>query len=398
MATSSAKGFQDELQTYLEQNNIKNLFVTLVEAILLHKPDVPVKFIVEYLKEQFPTELGDVFSSTIRRKLSDQVNIEAAEISDQSDDSSDSESDSDGEELPPPITGNQRRRASICAEKLCPTKVDNEIKKIPKSQEEIDQIRAILEKCVLFEHLDEVQIHTVQEAMFPVEKNDEDVIIKQGDDGDNFYVIENGCIDVYIESKEGSKLVNSYTNGDSFGELAIMYNAPRAATCVATNGPVKLWALDRVSFKLILMKTAMAKRQTYKGFLQKVPILSQLTEHEILTIVDALHDESFEGNTEICSEGENGDRFYIIKEGSVVCTKRLDDDGGQNEVARLTSGAYFGEIALLTSKKRQATVTSLSPLKCVSLDRNTFKRVMGPLQEILMRNIDEYNQFQASKI
>ncbi len=273
--------------------------------------------------------------------------IQAAEISDQSDDdSSDSESDGEGEELPPPITSKQKRRTSICAEKLCPTKADSEIKKIPKSQEELDQIRGILEKCVLFEHLDEDQIETVQGAMFPVEKDDEDVIIKQGDDGDNFYVIESGCIDVYIESEEGSKLVNSYTNGDSFGELAIMYNAPRAATCVATNGPVKLWALDRVSFKLILMKSAMTKRQTYKGFLEKVPILSQLTEHEILTIADALHEESFEENTEICAEGENGDRFYIIKEGTVICTKSLNDSGQEGEVARLTSGAYFGEVSL----------------------------------------------------
>lgn len=56
------------------------------------------------------------------------------------------------------------------------------------------------------------------------------------------------------------------------------------------------------------------------------------------------------------------------------------------------------QIALLTSKKRQATVISIEPLQCVSLDRKTFKRVMGPMEEILMRNIDEYNQFQASKI
>lgn len=244
-----------------------------------------------------------------------------------------------------------RRRASICAEKLCPTKVDSEVKIIPKSEEELAQIKVILEKCVLFEHLDDIQLKTVQDAMSPVEKDDKDVIIKQGDDGDNFYVIESGCIDVYIASKEGPKLVNSYSDGDSFGELAIMYNAPRAATCVATNGPVKLWALDRASFKLILMKTAIDKRNQYRSFLQKVPILSQLTEHEILTIVDALHEESFEANTEICTEGQSGDRFYIIKEGSVVCTKIVGDNESKQEVARLASGAYFGEVSFVHSLK-----------------------------------------------
>lgn len=276
--------------------------------------------------------------------------LEATEISDDdSDNSSESESDTEVEALPPPTANKQpRRRASICAEKMCPTKADDEeVKSIPKSDEELAQIRKILEKCVLFEHLDEVQMESVQGAMFPVEKDENDVIIKQGDDGDNFYVIESGNVNVYIESSDGSKLVNSYSNGDSFGELAIMYNAPRAATCVATNGSVKLWALDRSSFKLILMKTAINKRNQYRSFLEKVPILSQLTSHEIMTIADVLHEETFPENTEICSEGQSGDRFYIIKEGSVVCTKTVTSNAASKveEVARLSSGAYFGEVS-----------------------------------------------------
>ena len=270
--------------------------------------------------------------------------METATLSDQSDDTSESESDEDN--IPPPASiSKPKRRASICAEKLCPTKVNDDFKNVPKSDKELIQIRKILEKCVLFEHLDEVQMKTVQDAMFPVEKQDKDVIIKQGDDGDNFYVIESGSIDVFIESKEGSKLVNSYNNGDSFGELAIMYNAPRAATCIAKNGPVKLWALDRASFKVILMKTAIDKRNQYRSFIQKVPILSQLTDNERLIIVDALHEEVFDANDEICREGENGERFYIIKEGCVVCTKLLGNDGDEEEVARLASGAYFGEVS-----------------------------------------------------
>lgn len=277
-----------------------------------------------------------------------QIEQETEDLSDEdSDDNSDSDSDNE-EEHPPLINkAKPRRRASICAEKLCPSKAHEEVKKIPKSEEEFEQIRNILfNKCVLFEHLDEVQIRNVQDAMFLVEKDEGDVIIKQGDDGDNFYVIESGYIDVFIESKEGSQLVASYSKGDSFGELAIMYNASRAATCVVTKESVKLWALDRVSFKLILMKTAISKRNQYKSFLQKIPILSEMKEHEILTITDALHEESFSPNSVIFREGEDGDRFYIIKEGTVTCTKLLRAGGSEEEVAHLTNGAYFGEVSL----------------------------------------------------
>ena len=52
----------------------------------------------------------------------------------------------------------------------------------------------------------------------------------------------------------------------------------------------------------------------------------------------------------------------------------------------------------MTSKTRQATVTSLGHLKCLKLERKTFQRVMGPLVNFLMRNMDEYVKIQAANI
>jgi cAMP-dependent protein kinase regulator len=204
---------------------------------------------------------------------------------------SDSDSDESDEEEHEPRTPRLKttRRASVCAEKLCVDKIGLEVvKKVAKTEEELEKIHTILKKCVLFEQLDESQLQKVKDAMFPVIKEEEDVIIKQGDDGDNFYIIECGNVDVFIDGSGDNlpALVNSYNDRDSFGELAIMYNAPRAATCIAKGGQVKLWALDRVSFKVILMKTAISKRIQYKSFLKEVPILSELDEHEILAIAE----------------------------------------------------------------------------------------------------------------
>jgi cAMP-binding proteins - catabolite gene activator and regulatory subunit of cAMP-dependent protein kinases len=285
-----------------------------------------------------------------------------------------------GEHLPS-LVDRPKRRASICAEKLCVDKIGTEsVKKIPKTDEEISKIQDILKRCVLFEHLDEDQLNTVKDAMFPVVKGDEEIIIEQGQDGDNFYIIEQGMVEVYIasDSDQQRSLVASYNDGDFFGELAIMYNAPRAATCIAKGGPVKLWALDRASFKVILMKDAISKRNQYTSFLKEVPILSNLTEYEILTIADALHEESFHDGEVIFEQGGEGEKFYIVKEGSVLCKKTLDD-GEAKEVAHLQSGGYFGEVALLTRNERQATVAASGPTKCLSLDRKTFRRVMKSL-------------------
>lgn len=183
----------------------------------------------------------------------------------------------------------------------------------------------------------------------------------------------------------------------SFGELALMYNAPRAATVKAVEKS-KAWALDRQTFKYIIMETTLKKREAHKGFIERVPLLESLSEYERLTVADALKTETFSDGEVIITQGDDGNLFYIIEEGTAVCTKQLSPADPPTEMGVLTCGAYFGEIALLTTRPRQATVTAKGTVKCLTLDRKTFKRVMGPLEDILKRNIDKYNSVIANNI
>ena len=56
-------------------------------------------------------------------------------------------------------------------------------------------------------------------------------------------------------------------------------------------------------------------------------------------------------------------------------------------------GDYFGELALLKNEPRAANVIAATKLKVVSLDRNSFKRLLGPLDDILKRNMDAYQNY-----
>lgn len=69
----------------------------------------------------------------------------------------------------------------------------------------------------------------------------------------------------------------------------------------------------RVLPQIILQTTTSARRTQHKSFLERVPILEQLTEYEILTIADALVEDSYEDGDVVCTQGEVGDAFYIIK-------------------------------------------------------------------------------------
>ena len=60
---------------------------------------------------------------------------------------------------------------------------------------------------------------------------------------------------------------------------------------------------------------------------------------------------------------------------------------------KYSQGDYFGELALLKSGVREANVVAKTQLKVASIDRDSFKRLLGPLDQILKRNMETYTQF-----
>uniref|UniRef100_M4BEG1 cAMP-dependent protein kinase regulatory subunit n=1 Tax=Hyaloperonospora arabidopsidis (strain Emoy2) TaxID=559515 RepID=M4BEG1_HYAAE len=394
---TDAEVVQQELQDYLQKKGINTLFMNLVESLLLAKPENPIRHIVQYLCTTYPDETQS--RSKLGRMEDDPtLSCQLHYHSDESDSDDDDESGDDVGEIvaiaPPLRFLAKGRRTSVSAEPIDPLSVRQFERVVhPKSQEEMDGISCMVAENILFKSLDEKQHQIVLDAMFPKEFAPGDTIIKQGDDGDNFYILESGVCEVY---KDGD-LVQTCTEAMSFGELALMYNAPRAATVKAVQHS-KAWALDRQTFKFIIMETTLQKREAHKGFIERVPLLESLSEYERLTVADALKTETFNDGEVIITQGDDGNLFYIIEEGVAVCTKQLSPGEPAVEMGHLTSGAYFGEIALLTTRPRQATVTARGKVKCLTLDRKTFKRVMGPLEDILKRNIDKYNSIIANDI
>lgn len=107
--------------------------------------------------------------------------------------------------------------------------------------------------------------------------------------------------------------------GGSFGELALIYGTPRAATVKASSSSdVKLWGIDRDSYRRILMGSTIRKRKMYEEFLSKVSILENLDKWERLTVADALEAVSFEDEEVVVRQGESGNDFFIIVEGTAI--------------------------------------------------------------------------------
>ncbi|KAI4137615.1 MAG: hypothetical protein LQ341_005066 [Variospora aurantia] len=297
-----------------------------------------------------------------------------------------------------PSNYSMARRTSVSAESLNPSAADDNWKPPyhAKSAEQLERLKASVSSNFLFSHLPEESSSLVLGALVEKPIPAKDIkIITQGDAGDYFYVVEKGTFDIYINTTGtiepgpqgmGNK-VNSIGPGGSFGELALMYNAPRAATVISTEANSTLWALDRVTFRRILMDSAFQRRRMYESFLEEVPLLSSLTLYERSKIADALETQKFTDGQTIIQEGDKGEAFFMVEQGEAEVYKK---DAGEQAIKLYKKGDYFGELALLDDKPRAASVKAKGECKVATLGKDGFQRLLGPVEGIMRRN--DYSQ------
>jgi cAMP-dependent protein kinase regulator len=254
------------------------------------------------------------------------------------------------------------------------------------------------------------------------------IVIRQGDQGDFFYVVESGTLDVYIKvdaesaapgpagrgsvgsiystDSEGPATTHigntvvpgtnlsstlgerkvSYGPSDAFGELSLLYLTPRAASIVSTS-PCLLWALDRVTFRSILMETNSRKKLQLEKFLRDVHLFDTLDSTSISKLADALEFRDYNYGDRIIRQGERGTEFFIIIDGSVSVIKQRDATAKEEACGTLVTGEYFGELALLNGSARAATIVALASssstgsgkVKVAVLSEQAFKRLVGSL-------------------
>ncbi|XP_019959892.1 cAMP-dependent protein kinase type I-alpha regulatory subunit isoform X2 [Paralichthys olivaceus] len=379
MASSNTSSEEEqslrECEQYVQKHNIQQLLKDCIIQLCTARPERPMAFLRDYFERLEKEEAKQMASQQ----------------------KSSSWSDSREDEVSPPmnpVVRRRSRRGAISAEVYTEEDAASYVRKvIPKDYKSMASLSKAMERNVLFAHLDDNERSDIFDAMFSVNYIAGETVILQGDEGDNFYVVDQGEMDVYVNSE----LVTSISEGGSFGELALIYGTPRAAT-VRAKSNVKLWAIDRDSYRRILMGSTLRKRKMYEEFLSKVSILESLDKWERLTVADALEKVQFVDGQKIVVQGEPGDEFFIILEGTAAVLQRRSVDEEFVEVGRLGPSDYFGEIALLMNRPRAATVVACGPLKCVKLDRPRFERVLGPCSDILKRSIEQYNSFVSLSV
>lgn len=220
------------------------------------------------------------------------------------------------------------------------------------------------------------------------------VITQGSDQADYFYIVKEGSFEIFVSKppdegqspqdvmKSQGEMVGTITQGGSFGELALIYFAPRAATVKASTASI-LWVIDRANFKKVLAKGSEGLVKQVLGYIEKFPFFKELKADEKMEIAKAMSEMDFSKGESIYEQGELASSMHFLVDGEASVVK----DGKESKVKGTKDCVeLFGESGLLDDSKRGETVKVISnTAQTFTIDRQSFELLLGPLAEIKKR-------------
>ena len=150
---------------------------------------------------------------------------------------------------------------------------------------------------------------TVIKRMFYCLIEKDQYVFKQNDPASCFFIVHEGLVQVEINEVPKKELGPR----SSFGELALMYNAPRSASILCKT-ETKFWAIDRKTFKMAVEEVATSKFKENREFIEKIQFFDSMTVSQKDAVAMVLLSQVFKKDEIIFNEGDQAASYYIIKE------------------------------------------------------------------------------------
>ncbi len=200
-------------------------------------------------------------------------------------------------------------------------------------------------------------------------------VVRQGDRATAFFVVRRGTLEVVEDNTATGveRTIRVLGRGEAFGELGLKEGARRSATVRAVEDS-EVFEVDKSTFDRLLADTArlpdFAPTVQALQELKEMKCFSHLEPDELGELLEHGEWLRVKPGEYIIEQGEIGDSFYAIGSGQAD----VFEDGDLKQT--LGPGAYFGEVALLQSVPRTATVVAKTPMRVFKLDREGFDRLV----------------------
>lgn len=253
-----------------------------------------------------------------------------------------------------------------------------------KTASEKARIADAIKTSVMFRNITDEQREMIFGVMEPIPVKAGTWVIKQGSVGDRFYIIDEGKFEVRIvgdgevDDGTGGALIHVYEGSVAkhlhpcFGELALMYSAPRSASIIARSDG-HLWGLHRSAFRQVLAQAQGTRKELMKT-LSSITIFKNLDEEEIKVLASAFDEIAFGRGETIVEQGHFGDSMFVITSGSCELVKLIK---GMPRNLTLKAGEYFGHEVIVDQQKYAATVVSLQTTTGWKVDRATVSKTIA---------------------
>ena len=249
-----------------------------------------------------------------------------------------------------------------------------------------------VKKNFVFTNLSERQMDTLLDAFEKVEYHARQQVIRQGEDGDYFFVVRVGTLHFDVDATP----VGTIHAGNSFGELALLYESPRAASVVCDTA-CTLFRVDQSTFRYIMQTQKEQTEQDKRRLLQGIPFLKDLDETDIEKLADAMVPRRFQVGEVLAQKGSEMATFFVILEGKVRVTD-IDEGQTRYENYDLGSGDYFGEKALVKEEPLAANFAGKTKGMVLTIDKEQFNDVLGDFSQLISKSQDKKRLVRTTKI
>ena len=231
-------------------------------------------------------------------------------------------------------------------------------------KEDYDLIYNIIDKHLVMQTLTEQARNEIIVTMSLCKVKEGVTLFQEGNIGNYWYIVHEGKLEMYMNGK----LKKELERGSSFGEFALINNAPRITTVKAVT-ECQLWVMKREVFRKIIDFIFQLNYNENKKFLDSINLPLEDSFKAILA--NNLLQEKYKTGDYICKEGDLGNCMYIIKEGEVNCIKN------GKIIRTLKQGDNFGQKAILEETKRSLDVVAKTNCTICSISVDFFKNQLG---------------------
>ncbi len=265
----------------------------------------------------------------------------------------------------------------------------------------------VLENVAFFRLLPPQAMERMASRLMEVRYGFGDLIVREGEPGDAFYILTSGRARVFKTGEGGEEVpLNVLRAGDEFGEMALLQGGARTAS-VRCSTDVTVLRLSLEDFEELLHEIPQlrdwielrVRHRRIHNFLHEFSGLGQVPLPVLRALLEHLTAVSFAQGEIVVREGDAAGPMYVIEEGRVRIFKNVNSK--TRNLAFLRSGDYFGEVSTLQGTPRTASAQALTPCRMLALAPADLQELVGQfpeLQKVISERIAQYNAQKEARI